>query len=106
MKEGIIEKLEQLGVYCEQSFNKEWCYKYSFPGQETVIVSNADKERSANKFFVEYLKSLHYSLRYLYEKGRPGELAAFITKMKSFKEPNIDKIIEMLERSGMKLPNK
>lgn len=100
-EESMIEKLERLGVYCELSFNKSWCYKYSFPGQDTVIISNADKEKAANKFFVEYLKSLHYSVRYLFEEKRLDALNKLIEKMQSFNEPNINKTIEILLRSGI-----
>lgn len=100
-EENIVDKLDRLGVYSERSFNKEWCYKHSFPGQDTIIVSNADRAKAANKFFVEYLKSLHYSIRYLFEEKRFDELENFIHKMRSQNEANINKTIEILLRSGI-----
>lgn len=100
-QEGIVEKLERLEVYVERSFNSEWCYKHSFPGQDTIIVSNADKEKAANKFFIEYLKSLHYSIRYLFEEKRFDELQELIHKMQYYNEENINKTIEILLKSGI-----
>lgn len=100
-EESIIDKLNRLEVYCEQSFNKEWCYKYSFPGQDTIIVSNADKEKAANGFFVVYLQALHYAIRYLFEEKRFDELEKLINKMQSYNEANINKTIEILLRSGI-----
>lgn len=99
--ESVVDKLDRLGVYLEKSFNNEWCYKYSFAGQDTIIVSNAEKEKAANRFFVEYLKSLHYSLRYLFEEKRFDELQKLIDKMQSYNEANINKTIEILLRSGI-----
>lgn len=99
----ISDKLISLGVYVEFSFNSKWRFKYSFPMlQDIVCVSDADKEQAANKFFVEFLKGLHYSLRALYEDGRKDELKNLIEKMKSMADPNIDKTIEIITRT-MKL---
>lgn len=81
---NIIEKLEHLGVYVEKSFDDTWCYKHQFPGQDVVIVSNADQNKAAGRFFIEYLKSLHYSCRYLYEERRFDQLKELIKKMRSF----------------------
>lgn len=99
--ESMVEKLERLGVYVEKSFNGEWCYKHSFPGQDTVIVSNSDREKAANRLFVEYLKSLHHSIRYLFEEKRFELLNKLIEQMQSYDEPNINKTIEILMRSGI-----
>ena len=101
VQETPSEHLERLGIYLEFSFNKKWCYKHQFPGQEVIIVSDEDKDKAASKFFVEYLKSLHYSLRYLYEDGRIEALNKTIEKYSAFKDQNIDKTIQIFTR-GMR----
>ena len=99
----MIEKLELIGVYWEKALNL-FCYKYQFPGQNVIMVKDTDKERAAKWFFIEFLKSLHYSLKWLYEEKRPDELRALIEKMRGFNDVNINKTIEIFERHFVKIP--
>lgn len=102
--ENIVDKLHRFGVYLEHSYNKKlWCYKYQFPGQDVIIVCDSDETKGGHTFFVEYLKSLHYSIRYLYESEMFCDLKVLIDKMKAFGDPNIDKVIEILEGAGVNL---
>lgn len=93
----IIKILEKIGVYCEHSMGK-WCYKHQNPGQPVVIISDEDKEKAAAKFFIDLLKSIHYSCRRLYEENRHEELKKFIQKYQAFDDPNINKTIEIVTR--------
>jgi len=101
-QQGVTGKLEMLGVYCEKSFNGDWCYKHQFPGQDVVMVAHPNKEKAAGRFFVIYLQSLHYAIRWLYEEKRIDELKVLIEKMKSYNEGNINKTIEILLNAGVK----
>jgi len=93
------ETLIKLGFYCELSFNTKWCFKHQFPGQDVIIVSDIDKEKAASLFFIELLKSLHYSLKWLYENNRIDELRNTIEKYQNMKDENINKTISIATRN-------
>lgn len=97
-KELDSEKLVRLGVYIEYGVGDKWCFKYQFPMLDCVIVSDPDKEKAASKFFIEFLKSLHYSLMELRKNERFEELKALIEKMEALKDENINHTIRILKR--------
>lgn len=98
----IVDTLLSFGVYVEKMYNNKWCFKYQFPGQEITMLSGVDKEKTANDFFVEFLKTMHYSIRWMYEKDSVQELAGKLILYKSWNNENVNKTIEIATRS-MKL---
>lgn len=94
--ESTFEKMIRLGFYYELSVGNEWCFKHQLPGQEVIIVSNKDKEKAASDFFIEFLKSLHYCLRWLWENDRVKELTKTIKKYGDKGDENIDCTISIV----------
>lgn len=97
-EELLSDKLTRWGIYREFTFKKVWCYKQQFPYQDVIIVSDKDLEKAASKFFIEFLKSLHYSILSISEKDDSSYLSGFIENMKRLDDENINKTIEIAMR--------
>lgn len=90
------EQLISYGVYLEKSFDGKWCFKHQPKGCEIIMRSGEDKEKTADRFFIDYIKGIHYELRHLFQSKDVDALKSQAEKYLSYNDVSITKTVEII----------